>query len=217
MSRRLCIFLVALTCTTGCEQFHLFMDEDTAIDTAEEEQVSNPTVDISWEDTGIAIEIENGFGYEFTFGLVESTPECAADVEYGCWTAESCISDYITPQETFAHPRYCHSIDQNGTTLAYSESLAAVITASTSEGVIPGSKTAFPMPTESKTYEFDVTYYLQAVSTGENPTIECWAWGVNPDYYIEEGCKSPVPVALDQDTPMHTRRFRLPIHGPEQW
>mgnify|MGYP001327390065 CR=1 FL=1 len=201
---------LSLLFTSGCDQFYLNPDEDTATDTAEEELAPNPTIDLSWTEAGIEIELTNGSGYEFTFGIVESTIECAADTEYGCWTAEDCINGYITPQETFAHQPYCHPLAQSGTTLEYSESLVSIITKT--DDIIEGKKTAFPAPNEDSTYEFSVTYYLQAVSTGSNPTIECWTWGVDPDYYISEGCKAPIPVRLDsaESGPRH-HRFNLPV------
>jgi hypothetical protein len=199
---------LSLLFASGCEQFYLNVDKDTAVDTGEEALTPNPTIDLSWAETGIEIELNNGSGYEFVFGMVESTTECSADTEYGCWTAEDCINGYITPQETFAHPSYCHPLSQSGTTLEYSESLVAIITKT--DEVIQGSKTAFPKPSEDNTYEFSVTYYLQATSTGANPTIECWSWGVDPDYFINEGCKSPIPVRLNTTTalPRH-QRFEL--------
>ena len=203
---------LSLLFAPGCEQFYLNVDEDTALDTGEEEISPNPTIDLSWNEGGIDIVLSNGSGYEFTFGLVESTTECAADTEYGCWTAEGCINDYITPQETFAHQSYCHPLAQSGTTLQYSESLVAVITKT--DDVIEGTKTAFPAPTDGITYEFSVTYYLQAVSTGANPTIECWSWGVDPDYYTNEGCKSPIPVRLDEaEHSAQRQRFELPVRN----
>ena len=203
---------VCLLLASGCEQFYLNVDEDTAVDTGEEELTPNPTIDLEWTEAGIEIELRNGSGYEFQFGIVESTNECAMDTEYGCWTAEDCVNGYITPQETFAHPVYCHPLSQSGTTLEYSDSLVDVITKT--DEVIQGSKTAFPKPNEDSSYEFSVTYYLQATSTGANPTIECWSWGVNPDYYTDEGCKSPIPVGLDsQETHPKHQRFNLPLQS----
>jgi len=203
-------FFAILALHMGCEQFHLFVDEDTAVDTAVEELTPNPSIDITWGEEGIELVIENGTGYEFEFGLIESSAECAVDVEYGCWTAEGCISGYITPQETFSHPPYCHSLSDIGGTLAYSSSLIGVITGNSTDYVVQGEQTAFPAPEDDSSYEFSVTYYLKAVSIGANPTIECWAWGVNPDHFASEGCKAPIPVALDLNTSPRHQRFSLP-------
>ena len=198
--------------TFGCDQFYLNGDQDIVVDTGEEDLTPNPTIDLEWTDAGIDIELRNGSGYEFRFGIVESTDNCSINTEYGCWTAEDCINGYISPQESFAHPVYCHPLSQSGTTLEYSDSLVDVITKT--DEVIQGVKTAFPKPTEDSSYEFGVTYYLQATSTGANPTIECWVWGVDPDHYTDEGCKSPIPVRLDilDSHPKH-QRFVLPLES----
>ena len=71
----------------------------------------------------------------------------------------------------------------------------------------------FSSPKVDSTYEYGVTYYLQAISTGANPTIECWSWGVKPDYYTEVGCKSPIPICLDEATSTRRQRFELPTQG----
>jgi len=198
----------------GCEQFHILVDEDTAVDTAEEVLVPNPSIDITWKPEGLELLIANGAGYEFEFGMVESSTECSIDTEYGCWTAEDCISGYISPQETFSHIPYCHPLEDVGDTLDYSSSLIGVITGSVDDYVIQGEQTAFPAPSDDMSYEFAVTYYLKAISTGSDPTIECWAWGVNPDHFASEGCKSPIPVRLDStDTISSIRhqKWELPL------
>ena len=180
----------------GCEQFHLFVEEDTGIDTAEETIVQNPTIDINWGSNSIDIEIQNGSGYDFEFGITESTTSCSIDTEYGCWTAEDCLSGYITPQETFSHPPYCHTLLDSGGSLTYSSSLMGVITGTVDDYVIPGERTAFPAPTEELSYEFSVTYILKATSTGADPVSECWTWGVNPDHFSSENCKAPIPISI---------------------
>ncbi len=205
------------TLLTGCEQFHLFVEDDKATDTAEEELTPNPSIDLEWGETGIDIVITNGQGYEFEFGIAESSSECAIDTEYGCWTAEDCISGYQTPQDSFAHSPYCHSLSDIGGSLRYSDSLIGVITGTSPDYVIPGEQTAFPAPTSETTYEFSVTYYLKAVSTGSDPTIECWAWGLNPDHFSSEGCKAPIPIALPSAHPedsvhLRTQRWSLPLN-----
>jgi hypothetical protein len=212
--------IVLLSLTTGCEQFHLFVDEDTAVDTGEDLLTPNPSIDVTWADGGIEIVIDNGTGFDFQFGIVESSQSCSIDTEYGCWTAEDCINGYITPQDTFAHAPYCHPMGDSGATLAYSESLIDVITSTTGNLVVPGVQTGFPMPTEESTYEFEVTYYLKAVSTGANPTEECWTWGVDPDHFSDAGCKAPIPIRLDWNTngifPVR-QRLELPLQSQIGW
>ena len=198
----------------GCEQFHLLVDEDTAVDTAEEVLIPNPSIDITWGTEGLELLIANGSGYEFEFGMVESSTECSIDIEYGCWTAEDCISGYISPQDNFSHPSYCHPLDDDGEVLLYSSSLIGVITGTVEEYVVIGKQTAFSAPSDEMSYEFAVTYYLKAISTGSNPTITCWAWGVNPDHFVSEGCKSPIPVRLDSNDMRPSNRhqkWELPI------
>ena len=223
---------LSLLFTAGCDQFYLNVDKDTALDTGEVELSPNPTIDVSWAETGIEIELSNGTDYEFTFGIVESTAECAVDTDYGCWTAEDCLNGYSSPDGDFIHSVYCHPLDHNGTKLTYSKSLTKVITRDdptihrdphnaqslfsgiAEYSVTPGSQTAFTAPTDEFTYEFSVTYYLQAVGTGSDSTVECWSWGVNPDYYVNEGCKSPIPIRLDS-TALSSRhqRFELPLQS----
>ena len=196
------------------EQFYLNVDKDTAVDTEPEEIPLNPTIDITWAQTGIDIEVKNGIGYTFTFGIIESTEDCANNEDYGCWTAEGCLNAYSTPEgaEEHQHPSYCHPVGDVGGNLQYSESLENVI--QNIDFVTPGSKTAFPAPTDENTYEFGVTYYLRAVSTSSNPTDKCWSWGVNPEYYTEAGCISPIPVRLQPtETSPRRQRFELPIQN----
>lgn len=205
---------LSLLFTAGCDQFYLNVDEDTALDTGEVELSPNPTIDISWTEAGIEIQLSNSAGYSFTFGIVESTAECAVDMDYGCWTAEDCLNGYSSPDGDFIHSVYCHPLDHSGTTLEYSDSLTEVIQGR--DDVIQGTKTAFSAPTDDSTYEFSVTYYLQAVATGSNSTVECWSWGVNPDYYVNEGCKSPIPIRFDSTAfASRQQRFELPL--PSTW
>ena len=174
---------LGLLFASGCEQFYLNGDKDTALDVDEVELSPNPTVDITWTETGIQIDLQNDDGYIFTFGLAESTSECAAEDNYGCWTAEDCISGYISPTGLYSHTVYCHPLEESRTTLKYSESLVKVITKEDpayiieKQGnispqpveyrVIPGSQTAFPAPNADSSYEFDVTYFLRAVVTND--------------------------------------------------
>ena len=195
-------FAFALVTFTGCETFYLGNEDTGTEDTGLVELSPNPTVDITWTTEGIQVSIENGEGMEFRFGLTESTESCSVDTEYGCWTAEDCMSGYITPQNDFSHPVYCHGIGTSGSTLKYSDSLIGVITGASSDYVINGQQTAFPSPNDEMSYEYEVTYYLEGTTVGSNPTTECWTWGVNPRHYEEKNCKAPVPVLLN---PQHIR------------
>lgn len=200
------------TVFTGCETFYLGPQDTGIQDTGVVTLSPNPTVDITWGEDGIQIDIANGQGMEFRVGLTESTDACSINTEYGCWTAEDCMSGYITPQEDFAHPIYCHDIGSSGTTLTYSDSLIGVITGASADYVINGQQTAFPAPNTELSYEYDVTYYLEGTSTGANPTTECWTWGVNPGHFEEKNCKAPVPVLLEE----RRERWSLPrIWTPE--
>ena len=178
----------------ACAPFHLFVEDDTATDTAQTELTPNPTVDIDWLADHLAITITNGQGYAFEFGLTESSQECSIDTEYGCWTGEDCFSGYVTPQGTYAHISYCHPLREDGGELEYSTGLIEVITGSNNSYVIPGTRTAFPSPNANQSYEFEVTYFLRATSVGSNPVTKCWAWGKDPDHFLSLNCTIPLPI-----------------------
>ena len=194
----------------ACESFHLFVPEDTGFDSGIEEEITlNPVADINWTDEFLGISIENGDGYEFYFGLAETSTECSINTQYGCWTAEDCGSGYLSPQGTNQHNPYCHKLSEIGEELEYSESLYSVIARLNDNRVVPGEKTAFPAPTEENSYEFQVTYYLQAIEIGNsNAEPECWVWGLTPDYFSDRNCKVPLPMSNNS-----SRRVELPLNS----
>ena len=190
----------------ACDAFHLFVPEDTGGDSANtEEMVLRPVVDIDWLPNVLSISIENGVGYTFAFGLAETSTECSIDTEYGCWTAEDCFTGYLSPQGTNLHNSYCHPLSEIGKTLEYSADLNAVISRQGEDSVAEGGQTAFPAPTEEESYEFKVTYYLQATKVGDpNAETECWVWGLDPDHFEEKNCKVPLPRSSNS-----SRRIQL--------
>jgi hypothetical protein len=186
----------------ACETFHILVPEDTAVitDSAEETRL-NPVADIDWTADRLLISITNGSGYEFKFGLVETSTECSIETQYGCWTAEDCGSPhsvhtggYTSPQSdpNLDHGSYCHPLSEIGTDLVYSENLFSVING---DEAIGEGKTAFPAPTEELSYEFKVTYYLQATEIGGSSETECWVWGLDPDHFADRNCKVPIPMS----------------------
>jgi len=197
----------------ACKTFHLFMGDDTAVDTGPAVEIQlNPVADIDWAQDGLRINLENGDGYQFAFGIAETSTECGIDTTHGCWTAEDCGGGYVSPQGTNAHPMYCHPLAETGGLLGYSEGLYSVIAGLGENYVVPGQKTGFPAPMCSDetlttkddcenggsvwtTYEFKVTYYLQAIEIGNsNVETECWTWGYDPDHFAERNCKVPLPM-----------------------
>ena len=192
----------------GCEAFYLNPEEDSGLDSAEEDTiVLNPVADIDWTAEKLVINIENGSGYEFTFGIAETSTECGIDTQYGCWTAEDCGSGYLSPQGDYPHPAYCHPLSEVGEELDYSESIYSVIAGLNENYVVAGKETAFPAPTEDVSYEFQVTYYLQAVEIGNaGSETECWVWGLDPDHFSDRNCKVPLPMSSTS-----TQRVVLPL------
>ena len=186
----------------ACDTFYILVPEDTAVetDTAEETRL-NPVADIDWTADRLLISISNGSGYEFKFGLVETSTECSIETQYGCWTAEDCGAPhsvheggYTNPQGTITHNSYCHPLSEIGTDLEYSENLYSVING---DEAIGEGKTAFPAPTDETSYEFQVTYYLQATEIGGTSETECWVWGLDPDHFADRNCKVPIPMSDD--------------------
>ena len=192
----------------GCDAFHLFPDEDSGVSSVEEETaVLNPIADIEWTDEKLIISIENGSGYEFIFGIAETSTECSVDTQYGCWTAEDCGSGYLSPQGDYPHQAYCHPLSELGGELEYSESIYSVIAGLNDNYVVAGKETAFPAPTAEESYEFQVTYYLQALEIGTSGSeTECWVWGLEPDHFSDRNCKVPLPMSNHS-----TQRFILPL------
>ena len=194
----------------GCDAFHLFPEEDSGVETVEEDTVVlNPIADIDWTEEKLLITIQNGSGYTFTFGIAETSTECKVDTQYGCWTAEDCGSGYLSPQGDYPHQAYCHNLSEVGGELEYSESIYSVIAELNENYVVPGKETAFPAPTEDDSYEFQVTYYLQAVENGSaGAETECWVWGLDPDHFADRNCKVPLPMSGTS-----TQQFILPLNS----
>ena len=164
-----------------------------------------PIADIDWKPNQIVLTIEHGAGYDFEFGIVEYWDGCKTDTIYGCWTGENChpTTGYVSFDGQTNLGPYCHPAGTTGLGLGYSESLSAVITGQTGSNVIIGQKTAFPAPieaseeetddtaeSENESYEFRVSYILKDKITGD-----CWAWGVEPTIFEDQGCKYPVPMS----------------------
>ena len=184
------ILLQFIACTT----FHLFEDEAVIMDTGDEILTPNPTVDLDWNLDALHITFANADNYEFRLGIAETSNECSIDMEYGCWVAEDCLHGYLSPQGNFPHPSYCHVLPGGESTLEYSNSLFGVMSGQNGEMVIPGSKTGFTAPTDEFSFEFQVTYFLQATQAGSNE-VECWVWGNDPDYFRDQNCKVPLPIS----------------------
>ena len=53
---------LSLLFAPGCEQFYLNVDEDTALDTGEEEISPNPTIDLSRNEGGLDLVLSNRSG-----------------------------------------------------------------------------------------------------------------------------------------------------------
>ena len=176
---------------------------DSALDTAVAEDsgpIPNPLADIDWLEDKLVLTIQNGDGYDFYFGLVESTENCSQDTTYGCWTAENCGEEaWTSVNGTFTRGPYCHPAGDIGVSLDYGDGIMNAINGSSF--VANGQQTAFPAPTEEDSYEFKVSYILI-----DRISQDCWAWGVDPAFFADQNCKYPVPTSLE--TP---NRFRLEL------
>ena len=197
----------------ACETFYLFQEEDSAVTEDDIVITPNPIIQIDWGDiddpnnTHLNISIQNGLGYEFYLGIIESTEECLIDPDYGCWTGESCLEDYVSEELNVQISNRCHLLN-NGSeedhTLVselefYSgeDGLHGFINSNIGNAteVLSNEQTAFTAPSSSINYEFQVTYYLRANIIGEaGAEYDCWAWGVNPNFYESENCNTPVPI-----------------------
>lgn len=181
--------------------------EEGTIDTASSEPSSedadivtyNPTAQVEWGEENLMLHLSNTTGYDFYFGIVESTEECKQNVEFGCWTGENCSSTdpYKSSDESINLGPYCHPTDGDGIALAlnYSTSFTSVFQGT--DVVSNGTQTAFPAPyiandtgEDDVSYEFQVTYYLEDKISGK-----CWAWGIDPSYFKDRNCNLPVPTS----------------------
>ena len=172
---------------------------DTALDTANADTgpTPNPLANVDWLEDQLVLNIQHGEGYDFTFGIIESTDSCEQDNTYGCWTAENCGEDaWSSISGLFTRGPYCHPAGDTGLSLDYGEGLMNAINGSTF--VANGQQTAFPAPTVEESYEFKVTYILI-----DRISQDCWAWGVDPFYFADQNCKYPVPTSLE--TPSRLR------------
>ena len=180
----------------GCDSIP-FLSKDTATATTDTASASgeppNPLADIDWNADQLVVKISQSDPefHSLVFGIVEQTDECLNDTVFGCWTGENCDSStgYVSPDTSINRGPYCHPLNLDGVILSYSESLEAVINGETGNNVVPGSRTAFPAPTENESYEFKVSYYIGNLSNGD-----CWAWGTKPEIFESQGCKYPLPI-----------------------
>ena len=163
-----------------------------------------PTAQVEWGTEQLKLFMNNTEGYDFYFGIVESTESCKQNIEYGCWTGENCspTESYMSSDESIILGPYCHPTDGDGVALAlnYSTGFDSIF-----QGIeVPSSgvQTAFPAPraeddtsvewdeNEIASYEFLVTYYLEDRISGK-----CWAWGIDPGYFKDRNCNLPVPTS----------------------
>ena len=80
----------------------------------------NPTAQVEWGEEQLVVYMSNTEGYDFYFGIVESTEECTQNIEYGCWTGEDCspTEPYISSDESILLGPYCHPADGEGVAIA---------------------------------------------------------------------------------------------------
>jgi hypothetical protein len=177
-------------------------DTSTSEPSSEEETTGtyNPTAQVEWGEEQLVVYMSNTEGYDFYFGIVESTEECTQNIEYGCWTGEDCspTEPYMSSDESILLGPYCHPADGEGVAIAlnYSSGFDSIFQGA--EVVSGGVQTAFPAPiltgdtgTENiESYEFLVTYYLEDRISGK-----CWSWGIDPGYFKDRNCNLPVPTS----------------------
>ena len=162
--------------------------------------IYNPTAQVEWGTDQLSLYMSNTAGYDFYFGIVESTEECKQNIEYGCWTGEDCnaTEPYVSSDESIILGPYCHPTDGDGAslTLNYSSGFDSIFQGI--EVVSGGVQTGFPAPsqnddtgsTDIDSYEFLVTYYLEDRISGK-----CWSWGIDPGYFKDRNCNLPVPTS----------------------
>ncbi|MBM74418.1 MAG: hypothetical protein CMK59_03385 [Proteobacteria bacterium] len=185
----------------GCvPELELLLDtaQNASETDASEEVAFLPTAQVEWGETQLLLHMKNTSGYDFQFGIVESSEECAQDIDFGCWTGENCddFDPYTSADEEVILGPYCHPAQGDGVALSlnYSSSISSVLLLE--DVVSNGVQTAFPPPpqesedSESESYEFKVTYYLVDLISGK-----CWAWGINPNYFSDRNCTIPLPLS----------------------
>ena len=178
-------------------------DTSTTTEPSSEETVTgtyNPTAQVEWGEEALVVYLNNTEGYDFHFGIVESTEECKQNIEYGCWTGESCspTEPYTSSDENIILGPYRHPVDGDGIgiSLQYSAGFDSIFQGA--EVVSGGVQTAFPAPIQpsdtgsniTESYEFLVTYYLEDRISGK-----CWSWGIDPGYFKDRNCNLPVPTS----------------------
>ena len=97
---------------------------DTALDTATADTgpIPNPLADVDWLEDQLVLNIQYGEGYDFYFGIIESTESCAQDTTYGCWTAENCGEEaWSSVNGSFTRGPYCHPAGDSGLALDYGD------------------------------------------------------------------------------------------------
>ena len=190
----------------GCTpELSLLLDtaSESIVETPEEVAYL-PTAQVEWGENQLLLHLKNSAGYDFQFGIIESSTSCQQDVDFGCWTGESCdpTTPYSSADEAIILGPFCHPTQGEGVALSlnYSASIESVLLLQ--DVVSNGVQTAFPRPpiedsenTETEeeaveSYEFQVTYYLEDLISGK-----CWAWGINPNYFAARSCSIPLPLS----------------------
>ncbi len=178
-------------------------EEKTPIpEPSSEETISNsynPTAQVEWGEEQLIVYLNNTTGYDFYFGIVESTEECKQNIEFGCWTGEDCslTAPYTSSDESIILGPYCHPADGDGASIALSYATGFSSIYQGDEVVSGGVLTAFPAPVQANdtgeevdSFEFKVTYYLEDRISGK-----CWSWGIDPGYFKDRNCNLPVPTS----------------------
>ena len=193
-----------LSIVLGCTpELQLLLDTasqtSSSTDTSTEEVAYLPTAQVEWGENQLLLHMKNTSGYDFQFGIVESSDECAQDIDFGCWTGENCadFDPYMSADEEVILGPYCHPAQGDGVALSlnYSSSISAVLLLE--DVVSNGVQTAFPAPpiegqedSSNESYEFKVTYYLNDLISGK-----CWSWGIDPGYFSNQNCTTPLPLS----------------------
>jgi len=192
-----------LSILLGCvPELELLLDTATQTSSgtdASEEVPYLPTAQVEWGETQLLLHMKNTSGFDFQFGIIESSEECAQDIDFGCWTGENCndFTPYMSADEDVILGPYCHPAQGDGVALSlnYSSSISSVLLLE--DVVSNGVQTAFPPPPSEdlddptyESYEFKVTYYLQDLISGK-----CWAWGIDPGYFSNQNCTIPLPLS----------------------